>query len=144
MLWHICKIPSVTCVSHVWVFPWEQSSVITPINFCSLSHSGTTAASLEPLTSIPPLIGRLGFRFPGRHGNRVMDVSDESDRGMEPADDLASFEVVNLSNPGLLDLSADVAGHGRQSKEKTKLKTKLVSAWNNVRYGGVWRSVDVV
>ncbi|XP_048056047.1 LOW QUALITY PROTEIN: cysteine protease atg4da [Megalobrama amblycephala] len=65
-----------------------------------------------------------------------MDVSDEFDREMEPVDDLASFEVVNLSNPGLLDLSADVAGHGRQSKEKTKLKTKLVSAWNNVRYGG--------
>lgn len=58
---------------------------------------------------------------------------------MEPADDLASFEVVHLSNPsnpGLLDLSADVDGHVRQSKEKTKLKTKLVSAWNNVRYGG--------
>ncbi|XP_056099436.1 cysteine protease atg4da [Rhinichthys klamathensis goyatoka] len=58
---------------------------------------------------------------------------------MEPADDLASFEVVhlpNLSNPGPLDLSADVDGHVQQSKEKTKLKTKLVSAWNNVRYGG--------
>lgn len=66
---------------------------------------------------------------------------------MEPADDLASFEVVHLSNPsnpGLLDLSADVDGHVQQSKEKTKLKTKLVSAWNNVRYGGVWRSEDVV
>ncbi|KAK7175455.1 hypothetical protein R3I93_002383 [Phoxinus phoxinus] len=55
---------------------------------------------------------------------------------MEPADDLASFEVVHLSNPGLLDLSADDDGHVQQSKEKTKLKTKLVSAWNNVRYGG--------
>ncbi|CAM4331383.1 hypothetical protein PO909_000967 [Leuciscus waleckii] len=58
---------------------------------------------------------------------------------MEPADDLASFEVVHLSNPsnpGLLDLTADVDGHVQQSKEKTKLKTKLVSAWNNVRYGG--------
>ncbi|XP_077058291.1 autophagy related 4D, cysteine peptidase b [Siphateles boraxobius] len=55
---------------------------------------------------------------------------------MEPADDLASFEVVHLSNPGLLGLSADVDGHVPQSKEKTKLKTKLVSAWNNVRYGG--------
>lgn len=67
-------------------------------------------------------------------------MSDEFDRGMEPEDDLASFEVVNLSNPGLLDLNA--AGHVQQSKEKTKLKTKLVSAWNNVRYGGVWRSAE--
>lgn len=73
-----------------------------------------------------------------------MDVSEEFDRGMETADDLASFEVVDLSNPGQLDLSTDSAGHVQQSKEKTKLKTKLVSAWNNVRYGGLWRSVDVV
>lgn len=63
-----------------------------------------------------------------------MDVSDEFE--MEPPDDLASFEVVNLLTPGLLDLSTDVDGHVPQSKEKTRLKTKLVSAWNNVRYGG--------
>lgn len=66
-----------------------------------------------------------------------MDVSDEFDIGMEPTDDLTSFEVVNLSNPGQLDLGTDVDGHVQESKDKTKLKTKLISAWNNVRYGGV-------
>ncbi|KAK2916919.1 hypothetical protein Q8A67_001293 [Cirrhinus molitorella] len=65
-----------------------------------------------------------------------MDVSDEFDGGMEPTDDLASFEVVNLSNPGLLDLSADDDGHVQETKDKAKLKTKLISAWNNVRYRG--------
>lgn len=92
------------------------------------------------MAHIPPLIGQQGFRVCGRHGNsipRVMDVSDEFDIGMEPTDDLASFEVVNLSNPGLLDLGTDVDGHVQESKDKTKLKTKLISAWNNVRYGGV-------
>ncbi|XP_016352122.1 cysteine protease ATG4D-like isoform X2 [Sinocyclocheilus anshuiensis] len=66
----------------------------------------------------------------------VMDVSDELDSGMEPTDELASFEVVNLLNPGLLDPSADVDGHVQESKDKAKLKTKLISAWNNLRYGG--------
>uniref|UniRef100_A0A671RKB4 Cysteine protease n=1 Tax=Sinocyclocheilus anshuiensis TaxID=1608454 RepID=A0A671RKB4_9TELE len=55
---------------------------------------------------------------------------------MEPTDELASFEVVNLLNPGLLDPSADVDGHVQESKDKAKLKTKLISAWNNLRYGG--------
>uniref|UniRef100_A0A671Q5B1 Cysteine protease n=1 Tax=Sinocyclocheilus anshuiensis TaxID=1608454 RepID=A0A671Q5B1_9TELE len=67
-----------------------------------------------------------------------MEVSDEFDSGMEATDDLASFEVVNLSNPGLLDLGTDVDGHVQESKDRTKLKTKLISAWNNLRYGGVW------
>uniref|UniRef100_A0A8C2JW37 Cysteine protease n=1 Tax=Cyprinus carpio TaxID=7962 RepID=A0A8C2JW37_CYPCA len=66
----------------------------------------------------------------------MMDVSDEFDSGMEATDDLASFEVVNLSNPGLLDLGTDGDGHVQESKDRTKLKTKLISAWNNVRYGG--------
>lgn len=62
----------------------------------------------------------------------VSDASEEFNGEMESADDLASFEVVNMSNPGLLDFSADVQG----SKEKTKLKSKLMSAWHNVRYRG--------
>ncbi|XP_016108340.1 cysteine protease ATG4D-like [Sinocyclocheilus grahami] len=65
-----------------------------------------------------------------------MDVSDEFDSGMEATDDLASFEVVNLSNPGLLDLGTAVDGHVQESRDRTKLKTKLISAWNNLRYGG--------
>uniref|UniRef100_A0A9J8D461 Cysteine protease n=1 Tax=Cyprinus carpio carpio TaxID=630221 RepID=A0A9J8D461_CYPCA len=60
-----------------------------------------------------------------------MDVSDEFDSGMEPTDDLASFEIVNL-----LDPSADIDGHVQESRDKAKLKTQLISAWNNVRYGG--------
>lgn len=82
----------------------------------------------------------MDSRDSGRHGNsipQVMDVSDEFDCGMEPTDDLASFEVVNVSNLGLLDLSADDDGYVQETKDKTKLKTKLVSAWNNVRYRGV-------
>lgn len=63
-------------------------------------------------------------------------MSDEFDSGMEATDDLASFEVVNLSNPGLLDLGTDGDAHVQESKDRTKLKTKLISAWNNVRYGG--------
>lgn len=62
----------------------------------------------------------------------VSDASEEFNGEMESADDLASFEVVNMSNPGLLDFSADVQG----SKEKTKLKSKVMSAWHNVRYRG--------
>uniref|UniRef100_A0A8C1ZXF9 Cysteine protease n=1 Tax=Cyprinus carpio TaxID=7962 RepID=A0A8C1ZXF9_CYPCA len=50
---------------------------------------------------------------------------------MEPTDDLASFEIINL-----LDPSADVDGHVQESRDKAKLKTQLISAWNNVRYGG--------
>ncbi|KTF88474.1 hypothetical protein cypCar_00031793, partial [Cyprinus carpio] len=85
------------------------------------------------------LIGQQGFRASGRHGNSIpemMDVSDEFDSGMEATDDLASFEVVHLSNPGLLDLGTDGDAHVQESKDRTKLKTKLISAWNNVRYGG--------
>lgn len=88
---------------------------------------------------IPSLIGQQGFRVSGRHGNSIpgiMDVSDEFDSGTEATDDLASFEVVNLSNPGLLELGTDADGHVQESKDRTKLKTKLISAWNNVRYGG--------
>lgn len=70
-----------------------------------------------------------------------MDVSDECNSGVDPTDDLTSFELVDLSNPGLLDLSDDVSGHVQEAKEKTKLKTKLVSAWNNVKYGGTLRFV---
>lgn len=55
---------------------------------------------------------------------------------MDPTDDLTSFELVDLSNLGLLELSDDVSRRVQESKEKTKLKTKLVSAWNNVKYGG--------
>lgn len=62
-------------------------------------------------------------------------MSDEFDSGMEPTDDLASFEIVNL-----LDPSADVDGHVQESRDKAKLKTQLISAWNNVRYGGMWSS----
>ncbi|XP_052393391.1 cysteine protease atg4da-like [Carassius gibelio] len=65
-----------------------------------------------------------------------MDVSDEFDSDMEPRDDLASFEMVNPSSSGLLDPSADVHGHIQESKDKAKLKTKLLSVWNNVKYGG--------
>nr|XP_055051000.1 cysteine protease atg4da-like [Misgurnus anguillicaudatus] len=64
-----------------------------------------------------------------------MDVSDASNSGVDPADDLTSFEIVNLSNPGLLDFSED-NGQIQESKDKAKLKTKLISAWNNVKYGG--------
>ncbi|XP_051569423.1 cysteine protease atg4da-like isoform X1 [Myxocyprinus asiaticus] len=63
-----------------------------------------------------------------------MDVSDECSIEGDPTEDLASFEVVDLSNHGLLDLSEELNGHER--KEKAKLKTKLISAWNNVKYGG--------
>lgn len=69
-----------------------------------------------------------------------MDVSEECNGGVDPTDDLRSFELVDLSNPALLDLSDDlsddVSGPVHESKEKTKLRTKLVSAWNNVKYGG--------
>lgn len=87
----------------------------------------------------PSPVGQLGFRFSGCRGNslqRVMDVS-EDECNSDPTDDLSSFELVNLSNPGLLDLSDAVGGHVQESKEKTRLKTKLVSAWNNVKYGGM-------
>ncbi|XP_056608373.1 cysteine protease atg4da isoform X2 [Triplophysa dalaica] len=88
----------------------------------------------------PSPVGQLGFRFSGCRGNslqRVMDVSeDECNGDVDPTDDLSSFELVNLSNPGLLDLGDDVGVHVQESKEKTRLKTKLVSAWNNVKYGG--------
>ncbi|XP_051573026.1 cysteine protease atg4da-like [Myxocyprinus asiaticus] len=65
-----------------------------------------------------------------------MDMSDECSSSGDPTEDLASFEVVNLSNPGLLDLSEELNGNVQERKEKAKLKTKLVSAWNNVKYGG--------
>ncbi|KTF82675.1 hypothetical protein cypCar_00049982, partial [Cyprinus carpio] len=91
--------------------------------------SAPVAFRRDGAARIPPLTGQQGFRVSGRHGNSipaVMDVSDEFDSGMEPTDDLASFEIVNL-----LDPSADIDGHVQESRDKAKLKTQLISAWNN-------------
>ncbi|XP_062872434.1 cysteine protease atg4da-like [Trichomycterus rosablanca] len=49
--------------------------------------------------------------------------------------DLESFEVVSPSTPGPLDVE-ECTHHLATAKEKPKLKNKLVSAWNNVKYGG--------
>ncbi len=126
---------ALTCVRFLQSLCNTSGDILT---FISLSHSFAGTCNLSGShPSSDWTAGIQSLRTPWQQYPRVMDVSDEFDSGMEPTDDLASFEVVNLSNPGLLDLCTDVDGHVQESKDKTKLKSKLISAWNNVRFGGV-------
>ncbi|KAG9279251.1 cysteine protease ATG4D-like isoform X1 [Astyanax mexicanus] len=51
----------------------------------------------------------------------------------DPPDDLASFVV--FSNPGPFEFSESLQ-HVEAGQSKAKLKHRLLSAWNNLKYGG--------